>query len=153
MRPDRVLGLLLVLALAAGTAHGLAIEVSEPYPLRGVPATLSLSGDGAEAARSILVTYRPNSQTSHEETLELAGSSVEWTPRDAGIVQLSVRGADGATITSRNVAVRFGGFPASGLAVMLVAATILFGGAIFAFLALLREPALPPEEEVEPPST
>ncbi len=143
------LWLLLVPSLAAG----LELSVSEEYPLRGEPVRLTLAGDGADAARTVSVTYRPNSQTAHEETLAVEGPELDWTPRDAGIVRLVVHDASGAVLTNRHVAVRFGGFPPSGLAVMLVAATLLFGGAIVAFVALLREPAPPSEEQAEPPST
>lgn len=156
MRPERcpvpaflVLWVLLVPALAAG----LELSVSEEYPLRGESVRLILTGEGADAARTVSVTYRPNSQTAHEDTLAVDGPELDWTPRDAGIVRLVVRDASGAVLTNRHVAVRFGRFPPSGLAVMLVAATLLFGGAILGFVALLREPATPTEEQMEPPST
>jgi hypothetical protein len=156
MRRDlRSLGALLALAgtaLLPGAALGLELSISEEYPLRGERLAITLSGEGAGDARALRVTYRPNSQTSHQETLPLVGGRLEWTPRDAGIVRLEVLGADQSQLHSRNVAVRFGAFPASGIAVMVIAATLLFGGAALSMFLLLRAPGVA-EDAIEPPST
>ena len=70
-------------------------------------------------------------------------------PRDAGIVSLDVLDPDGgAPLASVHTSVRFGAFPASGMAVMIVAGLLLFGGAALGLRSLLAAPQLD-----EPPST
>ena len=147
-----LLGVIALATLAAPAAGAVEIALSDDYPLRGEPVTVTLSGDDATAVRALRVTYRPNSQTLHEETLAVAAGAVEWTPRDAGIVRLEALDGDQAALQTRNAAVRFGRFPAPGIAVMSLAAALLFGGAALAMVALLRAPATL-EDEVEPPST
>lgn len=158
--PSRLL--LLTLLLVPATASGLEIRVGEEYPLRGEPVELSLAGEGLDEAEILRVTYRPNSQTAHEERIPLAGRLVEWTPEDAGVVRLEVLGTaerEAGTdepppvLATHRVSVRFGAFPAPGVTVMAVAAVLLFGGALFGFTMLLTSEKLPPEEEAEPPST
>lgn len=144
--------------LTAGLWPGLAqgqpvarIAVDQEFPVRGETSTVTVTGEGGEpvGSRVVEVTYRPNSETSSTEELPAtdAAGQVAWTPRDAGIVTLAV--GDEA---SHNVAVRFGSFPGSGLAIMILAGLLLFGGAGLGFLVLLRSPDAA-EEAPEPPST
>lgn len=159
-----------VLALAAALALGaapaaaaeIAIETSagldRAYPLRGEPIRLTVTGDGgAPLAGAVVETvYRPNSKTGHTALLAPtdAAGTVTWTPLDAGIVTLVAHrdSAEGPAVASLNVAVRYGGFPPSGLAVMIVAGLVLFGGAAYGLVKLLagEGAALP---AAEPPST
>lgn len=137
-------------AVAAGAVE---LRLDDPSPLRGEPATVTVTEDGRPLAGARLeALYRPNSQTSFRESLpatDAAGASV-WTPRDAGIVTLAVLPAgDGSPLATHTVAVRFGSFPGLGVAVMIFAGLLLFGGAAFGLVMLLSEG--PPA--IEPPST
>ncbi|MDX1632865.1 MAG: hypothetical protein R3234_13425 [Thermoanaerobaculia bacterium] len=160
--PRGVPTLLLALLLVPTVAFGLEIHLDEEYPLRDEPVEISLTGEGVEEARVLRVTYRPNSQTHHEEEIPFSGRRVEWTPEDAGVVRLEILGSAGTeagtegsppVLATHRVSVRFGSFPPRGLAVMLMAAAFLFGGATFGFVMLLGTEKAPPEEEAEPPST
>ena len=104
------------------------IELSIAEPIVGQEVTITL----AEPADALTVTYRPNSGVVKEVTLKAGSPSkaFAWTPDRPGIVKLSAGSA------SKNLSVRFGGFPWSGLLIMLFAAGILFGGAGFAFRIL-----------------
>ncbi len=146
--------LTLFLAALPSPAAAQSIELEEQYPLRQQPQRLVVLQD-ARPLPGALVTarYRPNSQTTFSETLAPTDSagSVIWTPRDAGIVTLEARAsaADETPIATLDVAVRFERFPPAGLAIMIFAALLLFGGAAFGMTMLLRGPL--PEDE--PPST
>lgn len=155
-----------IAAAAASSSPQAASEIAiertagfdRAYPLRGEPARVTVTGeDGRPLAGAVVeVVYRPNSQTSHTDLLPPTGAdgTVVWTPTDAGIVALTAHqgSADGPVLASLHVAVRYGGFPASGIAVMSVAGLILFGGAAYGFAKLLGPDGgrLPP---AEPPST
>lgn len=146
--------IVLALAIAPGLLAAAEIEVGAEYPLRGEPVSVIVTEDGTRIPDArIVVTYRPNSETRYREELRVdATGEVEWTPREAGIVQLQAMLSEkesASAAAEELVAVRFAGFPPSGLAVMLVAGTLLFGGAVFSFWMLLTEPSVPEE----PPST
>lgn len=152
---------LVALLIATGPALGAladqagTIQLSEKYPEKGQPTHITLEADDAPVAGAMVkVHYRPNSETTVTQTLgpsDTAGG-VEWTPDDAGIVTLEAQreGAE-APFATRNVAVRYRGFPAQGLMIMLLAGVLLFGGAAFGFVMLLLGPGHLPAEE--PPST
>jgi len=147
----------LLLALFASPARAGEITPAESYPLRGEPTTLTVSTEQGPAPGVIVeVLYRPNSQTSHTETLPPTGAdgTVPWTPDDAGLATLTAHspGQPEAVIASRNVAVRFGGFPASGVGMMVLAGILLFGGSGLGFLLLFRDDG-PWPGEAEGPST
>ncbi|MCB0581293.1 MAG: hypothetical protein KDD10_18525 [Phaeodactylibacter sp.] len=112
------------------------IELSDEQPTQGEAVTINLE----KPESMLVVTYRPNSSVARRDTLRAAqpAAAFQWTPRKAGVVSLSTASA------SRNVSVRFQGLSASGLLVMIVAGTLLFGGAAFAFRVLFRD-----EEEDE----
>lgn len=146
---------LLVTGLLAGVLPGVAaaagIEVADTFPTRGEATELRVeTGEGPLAEVVVEALYRPNSETASSEELPPTDDhgTVRWVPRDAGIVTLSVVGRSDL---SRNVAVRFGTFPRNGVAIMIVAGLLLFGGAAFGFRMLLGPPRFTPEEE--PPST
>jgi hypothetical protein len=107
------------------------ITLSGESPSVQEPVTLVLE----KPAREVWIEYRPNSQVVRYDTLRATqpATTFEWTPRKAGVVRLSTPGA------SRNVSVRFAGLSGSGLAVMIVAAILLFGGATFAFRILFKD--------------
>jgi hypothetical protein len=132
-----------------------------PYPLLGEPIRVAVrdEGDHPVAGAVVEVVYRPNSSTSHTAALPPtdAAGVTRWTPAYAGIVALTARtgpepdGEASAEIATARVAVRYGGFPPSGLLVMLVAGVLLFGGAALGFVKLLGGPGPPPTTEA--PST
>lgn len=146
-----------VLAASASGQEGPAELTAEtPYPLRGEPVEIRLTTADGRPIPGVTVSalYRPNSETAHTERIGVTGpdGSLSWTPADAGVVTLQAAGEEGAApLAQAQVAVRFGGFPPVGLAVMIFAALLLFGGAALGFWLLLRAPShVPP---TEPPST
>jgi hypothetical protein len=147
--------LLVLLALVPTAGLGYELHLEDAYPVRDRGVHVTVTRDGAPAAGVVVeVHYRPNSQTTSVETLPLTdeAGTTEWRPSDAGIVTLVARWPDSEEIlTTRNVAVRFGGFPGEGILVLLVAGVLLFGGAVLGFVRLLRPPPHVPVEE--PPST
>jgi hypothetical protein len=156
MRAERVWAAAALSLLAYAAPSGAQqIELENVFPLRGATEALTVTDAGGApvAGATVTATYRPNSQTSraHELAPTDAAGRTRWTAEDAGIVTLAAKSASGEPLASRNVSVRFGGMPASGVAVMLIAGTLLFGGALLGMVLLLREPSHAPEHE--PPST
>ena len=109
------------------------ISLSKEQPTQGETVDITLG----QPERLLVVTYRPNSSVARRDTLrsEQPATTFRWTPRKAGIVSLSSSNA------SRNVSVRFKGFSGTGIIVMGIAATLLFGGAAFAFRLLFKDEA------------
>lgn len=161
MRDKTWLGaLVLAVALAAlasipAPCRAQEIGLGDTFPLRGATETLTVTDAGGQpvAGAVVTVTYRPNSQTSKSHDLPPtdAAGRTEWSVEDAGIVTLSAKSVDGESLASLNVAVRFGGMPGTGIAVMIVAGGLLFGGVLLGLVLLLRKPPHIPEHE--PPST
>jgi hypothetical protein len=160
-RPALPACLLLCLLVASAARGDVALSSDDERPLRDTVVRLHVDDDGAPAPGYVVrAVYRPNSQTAHTEILTAADATgtVLWTPLDAGPVTLTAwppgvePGTSGAeAAASLTVAVRFGGFPGSGLVIMILAGLLLFGGAAAAFAMLLRPPSHLPAEE--PPST
>lgn len=159
MRVEVRLAVLALLALASAAfvapCHAQEIALGEQFPLRGATETLTVtSADGRPVAGALVtVTYRPNSQTAKKRALAPTDASghTQWAVEDAGVVTLSAKSPSGESLASLNVAVRFGGMPGSGIAVMIVAGGLLFGGVLLGLILLLREPPHIPDHE--PPST
>lgn len=130
-----------LLAVAQG-ALAVTIELPEEYPLKGETTAIRVVGeDGPLAGAEIDILYRPNSDTSFAKTLPPtdAAGATEWTPLDAGLVRLSVRAAGSKTVLfQRDVSVRFGSFPGGGIFIMVLAGTLLFGGAALGLVKLLQ---------------
>jgi hypothetical protein len=82
-------------------------------------------------ADTLIITYRPGSNIAEIQTVAVSGNSYQWTPKEAGLVSLSTPGGPVQTVS-----VSFGGFPAQGLIVLIIAASILFGGALYASVNL-----------------
>lgn len=148
---------LLVLCLVAvGLAAPAAadIELEERFPLQGEAVAVTVRVGGAPLPGVELeAQYRPNSATGSSETLPPtdAAGVVRWTPREAGLVTLAPT-SPAVGVEAKTVAVRYGGFPSSGLVIMVLAGLLLFAGA-GAGLALLLSGEEPDAAEVEPPST
>lgn len=139
---------------AAGPAAAVEIALADPRPLLDEPVTVTVTDGGEPLAGARLdAHYRPNSQTASREPLAPtdAAGRTEWTPRAAGIATLELLDPDGGPpLASLNTAIRYGGFPAAGMVVMIVAGLLLFGGAAFGTWMLFSEGGAP---AVEPPST
>ena len=120
------------------------IAVSDPFPLRGEPVTVTLENEGAGiAGAEIQATYRPQSDVELQEVIGKtdAVGAITWTPRAAGLVTLGGAWAaeSGETASASNtLSVRFGGVPPQGVAMMIIAALILFGGAGYSIARLMR---------------
>jgi hypothetical protein len=121
----------LILILFATSPLTGQIQLSTEFPVKGEAVDILLE----EPAEKIYFTYRPRSAVARMDSLvaESAVSQFTWIPRDAGVVAIKTHAI------SRNVSVRFKGISTSGLIVMLLAGSILFGGVTFAFRILFQE--------------
>jgi hypothetical protein len=130
--------LAVLLFVAPNLMAGDILTLSDKDPVEGKEIRLFLQG-GVEGA-ALKVVYRPNSETSVEEEVGpfQADASIVWTPAHPGIASLVVLDRDGASLGSKDVAIRFGGVPAYGILVMLLAGLLLFGGAGFSLVLALR---------------
>lgn len=117
-------------------------------------ATITLSNDAPKVGEKIVIsfdvpvdtltiTYRPNSSVAKTEVLvnRPPATSFEWASKDPGLVELSYldKSGSGPVPETRNVSIYFSGLSFSGLAVMVFAGFILFGGVGFAFRTLFRD--------------
>ncbi|MEM8559486.1 MAG: hypothetical protein AAGG50_16835 [Bacteroidota bacterium] len=131
-----LLGLLVVLCAGPASAQlvfePLPLESGEEpptQPIQGHPVRVTLD----EPAESVQVVWRPNSAIPDTVALSPSGLSFVWTPTRAGVATI-------VTPTSaQNVSVRYSTYPGLGILVLIVAATILFGGAGFAMGRLLGD--------------
>lgn len=127
--------LLLAALLALGPTEAAQAQfvAGDVLVTRGETVRVTLP-DGADR---LLATYRAGSRVLAEtDTLAATGDGVvTWTPRQAGVVNLTVPGP-GAP--AQNVSVRFRATPTGGVAVLLLAGFVLFGGATFAFRKLFE---------------
>lgn len=127
----------LALLLAAPASAQLAFEPlpAEPgeeppaQPIQGQPVRVTLDTPTSD----VKVVWRPNSAIPDTVALSPEGTSFEWTPSRAGVA--TVVTPEG----SQNVSVRYSAYPASGIFILIIAATILFGGAGFAMGKLLSD--------------
>lgn len=126
MRLSSLCACLLVWGLLPA-AHA-QISVSPASPVVGETVTLNFT----EPVDTLRVTYRPGSNAARTEALPVGSPAYAWTPNQAGVVRLEAAG------TSQNVSVRFRSVPPAGLLILVLAGTILFGGALFAFKKLFE---------------
>lgn len=158
------LALVLAAALGAGAqeaaeAAAVTVAADDERPRIGDTVRITvLAGGTPLAGARVAAVYRPNSSTTSTEHLAPtdAAGTVFWTPSAAGPVRLEARAAEAAEnappAASLAVAVRYGGFPPSGMAIMLIAGVLLLGGAAYGMATLLRE-GPPQRRDHEPPST
>ena len=127
---------LLVLAAMAAPVAAAPPSTSERFPVAGKATSIATS----PGADSIQVTYSPSSSVVKTETLEVKKLTpprpdkpylTVWVPQRAGVVELAAGGE-----TAR-VSVRFDGVPVSGIAIMIVAGLILFGGVFWSMRSIL----------------
>lgn len=140
MRALSLLSLLAGVASAQGPAlvidyHGAASGTL----VEGVETTIRATGG---ELLSLTITYRPGSDVEVIDELELENGVAPWTPRYAGLANLSARvapaGGGEPAVHEELVSVRFATTLTAGLFVMLGAGLILFGGAFLSIRALLR---------------
>lgn len=105
------------------------VENEEPSgPVRGHTTVVTLDS----LAETVQVVWRPNSAIPDTVNLDVSGQSFNWTPTRAGVATMTTSNG-----TSQNVSVRYDNYPASGIFILIIAGTILFGGAGFAMGKLL----------------
>ncbi|MEM6327374.1 MAG: hypothetical protein AAF791_09680 [Bacteroidota bacterium] len=104
-------------------------EEPPAQPIQGQPVRVTLD----QPAESVQVVWRPNSAIPDTVALSPDGTTFEWTPSRAGVA--TVITPEG----SQNVSVRYSSYPGSGIFILIIAATILFGGAGFAMGKLLSD--------------
>lgn len=129
---------LAVPATAQFTVEPLPMEPgAEPpaTPFQGEPVRITLDAP----TESVQVVWRPNSAIPDTVSLDPSGLSFEWTPTRAGVA--SIVTPEG----SQNVSVRYRSYPASGIFILIIAGSILFGGAGFAMGKLLGDDGPPPD--------
>ena len=112
-------------------------EEAPAFPVQGQPVRITLD----EAADDVSVVWRPNSAIPDTVSLDADGTSFEWTPTRAGVA--TVVTTIGEETTAQNVSVRYDEYPGAGIFILILAATILFGGAGFAMGKLLSDEELP----------
>lgn len=132
---------LAIVFITSCTVHAGQVTVTDPYPMRGRPTEVVVTGDdGIGIAGAVVrITYRPNSMVTRIDSLgptDVRGAT-EWVPTDAGISTLRAS-LEGAEIAARDVSIRFDRFPLQGIIVMIVAFCALFGGATVSLVMLFR---------------
>lgn len=133
----RYLPILLAAFLALPASAQFTVEAlplaqgEEPpaQPIQGHPARITLD----QPTTDVKVVWRPNSAIADTVVLDPTGTSFEWTPTRAGVA--SIVTPEG----SQNVSVRYSSYPGAGIFILIIAGTILFGGAGFAMGKLLGD--------------
>ena len=97
-----------------------------------------VAAEGAGDASSLVVLYRPNSKTSVEQSVAISDGRATWIPTSPGLASLDLLDHDKTSLAKRTVSIRFAETSYVGLAVMILAAVLLFGGAAISIRALLR---------------
>lgn len=113
---------LIILALAACYAPAHAQYISKTKSLTsGQTVTISTS-----KATQLSIVSHPGSAVSRKMDIAMHSTNYEWTPTRAGIYEISTPGGP-----TQVVSVKFGYFPVKGLVVLIIAFTVLFGGAAY----------------------
>ncbi|MDX1420644.1 MAG: hypothetical protein R3181_11805 [Rubricoccaceae bacterium] len=140
-----LLALALLLAPAAAAQFTITPlpyeEAEEPpdAPIQGRPVQITLE----RPVDRVEVVWRPNSAVPDTVALDATGTSFVWRPTRAGVARIALITA--GERTEQNVSVRYDAYPAAGIFILIIAATILFGGAGFAMGKLLGEETPPVE--------
>lgn len=135
-----------VLLLMIGlTQVGMAeIVLSDPYPTNGTPTTITITNENHAPVGNIAISviYRPNSKV--KKVTENIGRTdrsgrFEWTPEEAGICTIKAQNEAQGINLSKNIAVKFSGFPIGGLIIFLFAGVLLYGGIAFSYVKLVKD--------------
>ena len=128
-----------VVSLMVGAASA-DVVLREKYPTEGENTELFIQADDGTpvSGAAVSVIYRPGSSVEATEAVGTTGPSgrLAWTPQTAGIVSVNATWDGGST--SANVSVKFGGAPAGGLIIMVLAGLLLVGGSIVRIMRVLR---------------
>jgi len=134
-----VVFVVVVVSLLAGAASA-DVVLREKYPTEGENTELFIQADDGTpvSGAAVTVTYRPGSSVEATETVGTTGPSgrLAWMPQTAGIASVNAVWDGGDT--SANVSVKFGGAPAGGLLIMVLAGLLLVGGSVLRITRLLR---------------
>ena len=126
-------------SLLAGTVSA-DVVLREKYPTEGENTELFIQADDGSpvSGAAVTVTYRPGSSVEATEEVGTTGPSgrLAWTPQTAGIASVNAVWDGGDTST--NISVKFGGAPAGGLIIMVLAGLLLVGGSIVRITRVLR---------------
>lgn len=118
-----------------GGSGPVSICAEQSFPNQGHPCRLTVLDDGLPVeGAEIRVTYRPNSQVATSRLVGRtdAGGQVSWVPEDAGMATLRAEG-QGIDPVDLTVSIRFQSPPWLGIAILILAAMILFGGNGYSF--------------------
>lgn len=119
--------------------------VDQKYPTQGKPCGIRVTKDDLPVERaSVRVTYRPNSEVMDTQVIGKtdADGRIRWVPQEAGIATLQAEEAGVAAMHSGpgglgrvelTVSIRFRTAPWLGVAILILAALILFGGNGYSF--------------------
>jgi hypothetical protein len=111
----------------------LCTDVTFPGEGKSCVLTLLDSGVPVSGAR-VTATFRPNSEVATTKDLGITSTSgqLSWTPDEAGIATLTAE-AEGLDPVDLTVSVKFKRPSALGIAILLLAGMILFGGNGYSF--------------------
>jgi hypothetical protein len=128
-----------VVSVLAGAASA-DVVLREKYPTEGENTELFIQADDGTpvSGAAVTVVYRPGSSVEATEAVGTTGPSgrLAWTPQTAGIASVNAVWDGGDT--SANVSVKFGGAPAGGLIIMVLAGLLLVGGSVVRIMRVLR---------------
>lgn len=145
-----VLGLATVcvcLAWAGSLCAQEAVATDIPFPTQNEPVRVNVTDASGSpvAGAQVVVTYRPGSRVSREETVGQSNASgaLDWTPSDAGLATITATwsgSGDTPTSATTTVSVRFQGAPLDGILIMIAAGLVLAVGSFVRIYKLLRAP-------------
>jgi hypothetical protein len=120
-----------ILPLVATLLLSPEISVEHPYPTVGRATTIHVP----EMVDQVIITYQPDAPAIQRVETILGGGTqdVVWRPQHPGVVRIEAAGV------TKEVSVRFDGVPLSGVLIMLIAGTILLGGAIWSMRQLMSD--------------
>lgn len=138
----RNLILIIILSLCLSSAvFGAELVTDGLHPVQGEGTVVVLKGHEAPYNVSLTAIYRPNSATAVEKKLGKfdPDGKLIWKPESAGITTLVAKSADDKKVASKNVGTSYPSAPISGIAVMLFAGILLFGGAGYSLRNALKQ--------------
>jgi len=137
-----LLPIIVVLAAAGSGTSSSAAELSleDPFPVAGTEQLVRINDVEHPEHLSLRVVYLPNSKTQHQEMIGSfsAEGELRWRPAGPGIATLAAVTESGEELVQSNVAICFPSTPGLGVAVLVLAGLLLFGGAGFSLRLALR---------------